>query len=240
MPAKNRIFSRSSPFDEALSKPLVRRDESESGRSGVLPPREPKRNSGPAPRGPPAGTFSGYRPPSAVPSSASSVVSSDEEGASSGGRRGGGSASSSLPVSFDPALSAAFAPEEDEGGGGKRRNNGEREELLLREVGEELRHTDLDEAVLRERNTELTEVRRSMGIVAEIQRDLATIVHGQQSDIDDVEANAADTAEAAGRGIEHLEWARGHMREGSRFGPTFAASLAATGVAAMVLYWMLR
>eukprot|EP00568_Trieres_chinensis_P011111 CAMPEP_0183296644 /NCGR_PEP_ID=MMETSP0160_2-20130417/4105_1 /TAXON_ID=2839 ORGANISM="Odontella Sinensis, Strain Grunow 1884" /NCGR_SAMPLE_ID=MMETSP0160_2 /ASSEMBLY_ACC=CAM_ASM_000250 /LENGTH=204 /DNA_ID=CAMNT_0025458277 /DNA_START=439 /DNA_END=1049 /DNA_ORIENTATION=- len=202
MPSKSRPspFSQRSAFDEALSKPLVRSvdgddDRPKSAASGAAARRLPPTKTAAVELQ--TGPFPGYRPPSAVPSSASSVVSSDDESAPAAQKRGGGA----FPVSFDPALSAAFeSPAENDGDG---RHETERRELL--QDASLRQQTDLDVALLRERRDELAGVTRSMGLVAEIQRDLANLVQSQQSDVDDVETNAAETAAAAERGLDHLE-----------------------------------
>ena len=66
-------------------------------------------------------------------------------------------------------------------------------------------HSDLDSALLTERNTEISYVHKSMSQISEIQRDLATLVDGQQEDIDAVEDHAEQTAHYAERGRRELE-----------------------------------
>ena len=66
-------------------------------------------------------------------------------------------------------------------------------------------HSDLDCALLTERNTEISYVHKSMSQISEIQRDLATLVDGQQEDIDAVEDHAEQTAHYAERGRRELE-----------------------------------
>ena len=66
-------------------------------------------------------------------------------------------------------------------------------------------HSNLDSALLTERNTEISYVHKSMSQISEIQRDLATLVDGQQEDIDAVEDHAEQTAHYAERGRRELE-----------------------------------
>ena len=77
-------------------------------------------------------------------------------------------------------------------------------------------HSDLDSALLTERNTEIAHVHKSMSQISEIQRDLATLVDQQQEDIDVTETNAQDTADYADRARNELERACAVWRELNR------------------------
>ena len=77
-------------------------------------------------------------------------------------------------------------------------------------------HSDLDSALLTERNTEIAHVHKSMSQISEIQRDLATLVDQQQEDIHVIETNAQDTADYADRARNELEKAYAVWRELNR------------------------
>eukprot|EP00566_Odontella_aurita_P017713 CAMPEP_0113569872 /NCGR_PEP_ID=MMETSP0015_2-20120614/24653_1 /TAXON_ID=2838 /ORGANISM="Odontella" /LENGTH=268 /DNA_ID=CAMNT_0000472587 /DNA_START=619 /DNA_END=1422 /DNA_ORIENTATION=- /assembly_acc=CAM_ASM_000160 len=153
-----------------------------------------------------AGGADGYAPPSAV----SSVVSEDDAA------HAGNVTAANANAAYDPAVSSsAFEtePGEDYGGNGQQQ---QRQQQQQGQQSRELRrHESLDSALLRERNAALVEVTRSMGLVHTIQRELSSLVGGQQQeDIDDIEANAAEVRESTERGVHQLERAREGMRDG--------------------------
>uniref|UniRef100_A0A6U6D6E7 t-SNARE coiled-coil homology domain-containing protein n=1 Tax=Odontella aurita TaxID=265563 RepID=A0A6U6D6E7_9STRA len=173
----------------------------------------------------------GYAPPSAV----SSVVSEDDAAHA-------GNATASGNAAFDPAVSSsAFETEAGEDYGG----NGQQQQRQQQQQGQQSRelrrHESLDSALLRERNAALVEVTRSMGLVHTIQRELSSLVGGQQEDIDDIEANAAEVRESTERGVHQLERAREGMRDGcgSRWREAALASVGGTATVAAVVFWLL-
>uniref|UniRef100_A0A7S2XMM9 t-SNARE coiled-coil homology domain-containing protein n=1 Tax=Attheya septentrionalis TaxID=420275 RepID=A0A7S2XMM9_9STRA len=70
-------------------------------------------------------------------------------------------------------------------------------------------HVDLEAALLQERHGEFVAINSSMSQINDIQKDLASLVHAQQGDINDIEEHALLTSEALERATEHVEKASG-------------------------------
>jgi len=111
-----------------------------------------------------------------------------------------------------------FVPGEDAGtGGGWRKGEGEymsrqqQEQMLesrLRVVGEE----ELDLAIMQERNVHINRVAENVQTLNELFKDMANLVHQQQSAVDAIETNVESASTRTQAGIEHLEKAIEHQK----------------------------
>eukprot|EP00567_Pseudictyota_dubia_P009290 CAMPEP_0197438014 /NCGR_PEP_ID=MMETSP1175-20131217/5122_1 /TAXON_ID=1003142 /ORGANISM="Triceratium dubium, Strain CCMP147" /LENGTH=230 /DNA_ID=CAMNT_0042967665 /DNA_START=385 /DNA_END=1077 /DNA_ORIENTATION=+ len=228
------MFNQRSAFDEALSHPLVpaaassdeeeqSTSESSEGRDERKKKKKKKGKIGTSGRGVTPGAVSteGHFPTFGGPPS------------SSGGSGGVGTDSYAPPSAVSSVVSEEDNDNSDDGALGTVTTTTTTTLALEQE--------SLDEALLRERSTALAEVARNMGLVHTIQRELSRLVEGQQEDIDDVEANAAEVRASTERGVEQLERARGDMRDGcgAKWRGAILTSVGATSVVAAGVFWLL-
>lgn len=97
----------------------------------------------------------------------------------------------------------------------------------------ELDQVDIDAALLRERHAESASVAMSMRQIHEINQDLANLVQSHQETIDHVESDAYEIHDNAERGVSHLEKAKAAMKDGMRnegFMRVFFAVMATGGL----------
>jgi len=237
------MFNQRSAFDEALSRPLVPAASSSSDeeeRSTSVSERRKKRANkanrkgkgkiGTSGRGATPGAASEGRLPSFGGPPPTSGVSAGIGAAAEG---------------YAPPSAVSSVVSEDDNDSNENvaltTTSSEAATLALEQELLERESESLDEALLRERHTALEEVARNMGLVHTIQRELSQLVEGQQEDIDDVEANAAEVRASTERGVEQLERARGGMRDGcgAKWGRAILTSVGATSVVAAGVFWLL-
>lgn len=79
---------------------------------------------------------------------------------------------------------------------------------------ERLGQLDVDEAIRREREAEIADIHQSVTKVNQIFKDLASIVHDQQQDVDAVESMIEKSNNHAREGLNQLEKASSQQQEG--------------------------
>ena len=98
-------------------------------------------------------------------------------------------------------------------------NDEEQQSLLLTQLVSESPSTlgtQIDHALLQERHNESYRITTQMRQIHEINQDLATLVESQQETIDIIEQDAYDIHDSTERGVGHLERAKGLMNGAMR------------------------
>lgn len=105
----------------------------------------------------------------------------------------------------------------------------------------ELNEMDINTALLRERHEESEKVAQSMRQIHEINQDLATLVQSQQETIDQVESDAYGIHDNAERGVSNLQKAKNMMKVGMKqegFQRIFFAVMAIGGLMIAVVLFL--
>jgi len=197
-----------SPFDEALSKPLI--TSSTTDNEATVDTQSVNSNS--------SHKHNQQRPPILKGKSFRGTNNNDNQSSSSTSNHHHAAVFSKKLTSFASPSQQTHVPQPPHESFQSFHNNESNYQppnLTLESTTHMPQHQSLEEALLRERSTESQTILQKMSTISAISTELNFLLSSQQNDIDEIENNAYYVHDAAERGVNELENASGLMKNNS-------------------------
>jgi hypothetical protein len=205
-----------SPFDEALSKPLISENDTQSVTTTSTSASSRTNQSSKSGRGTKNNLASMFGKSSST-SSASASASSSTSASSSAvySKKLTGLGNNNQTNNLRPPPPNSFSNVDHYG---NESQDYQPPHLSLETTMEQPRRDTLEAALLRERNEESRAILQKMNTISAISSELNSLVESQQDNVDEVEDNAYGVHDAAERGVAELESANAMMRKNNGSG----------------------